>query len=269
MPPLQDPESREDRESQTTTATSDSNNGRTLVHNYEIRQGNALKLMESLAENSIDAVVTDPPYSSGGLHTTMKRGPTHDKYMQTGAKTRRPDFYGDARDQRSYFRWSVWWMSEAYRATKPGCPLITFIDWSQLPLVCDALQVAGWTWQGVAVWDKTRGVRPQLGRFRQQAEFIVWASKGKMTADKSTGSHPGVFTVAPLRGPKLHQVGKPEDLMTDIVAITPAAGLILDPFAGSATTGVAALRTGRRFLGFELHKEYADIARKRLAKMAH
>ena len=54
-----------------------------------------------------------------------------------------------------------------------------FIDWRQLPAATDALQWAGWIWQGTAVWDKGNS-RPQKGRFRQQAEYIVWGSNGDM-----------------------------------------------------------------------------------------
>ncbi len=49
-----------------------------------------------------------------------------------------------------------------------------------LPTLTDAVQSAGWAWQGIVVWDKTPACRPQLGRFRSQAEFIVWASCGLM-----------------------------------------------------------------------------------------
>ncbi len=53
--------------------------------------------------------------------------------------------------------------------------------------------------------------------------------------------------------------------MEQIVRIVPAGGLVLDPFAGSGSTGLAALRAGRRFLGFELSIEWAEFARRRIA----
>ena len=53
-----------------------------------------------------------------------------------------------------------------------------FTDWRQLPATSEALQVAGWIWRGVAVWDKTEGVRPQKGRFRNQCEYIAWGTNG-------------------------------------------------------------------------------------------
>ena len=68
-------------------------------------------------------------------------------------------------------------MAECGRVLRDGAPGLLFTDWRQLPLTTDALQCAGFTWRGVAVWDKTEGVRPQLGRFRNQAEYVVWAAR--------------------------------------------------------------------------------------------
>ena len=67
-----------------------------------------------------------------------------------------------------------------------------FIDWRQLPAATDALQWAGWIWRGTAVWDKGNS-RPQKGRFRQQAEYIVWGSNGDMPINRPVPCLPGVF----------------------------------------------------------------------------
>lgn len=67
-----------------------------------------------------------------------------------------------------------------------------FIDWRQLPAATDALQWAGWIWRGTAVWDKGNS-RPQKGRFRQQAEYIVWGSNGDMPISRPVPCLPGVF----------------------------------------------------------------------------
>lgn len=133
-----------------------------------------------------------------------------------------------------------------------------------LPTLTDAVQVAGWTWQGIVVWDKTQGCRPQRGRFRSQAEFVVWASRGPLDARAHPVVLPGVFPVHPSPSEKQHQVGKPEALMDALVQIAMPGGIVLDPFMGSATTGVAALRSGRRFVGVEMSAGYFDLAAQRL-----
>ena len=64
-----------------------------------------------------------------------------------------------------------------------------------------------------------------------------------------------------------HPTVKPVDLMEYLIRIySPANGIVLDPFCGSGTTGVAAIRTGRQFLGIELEQEYASISESRLAQ---
>ena len=117
-------------------------------------------------------------------------------------------------------------------------------------------------------WDKTAAARPVLGRFRQQAEFIVWGSKGPMSTDRRCNIEsnvlPGVLCHRVNARDKHHVTGKPTALMRDVVRICEPGGTILDPFAGSGTTGVAALELGYRFLGCEMSAEYAGIAKRRL-----
>lgn len=63
----------------------------------------------------------------------------------------------------------------------------------------------------------------------------------------------------------MHQTEKPLQLITDLLEIVPKGALVLDPFIGCGTTAVACLQTGRRYIGFELSKEYHAIAEKRVA----
>ena len=63
---------------------------------------------------------------------------------------------------------------------------------------------------------------------------------------------------------KLHMTGKPIQLMRELVSIVPPGGHILDPFAGSASTGVACIETGRRFMGVEVTQHYYDVSVERL-----
>jgi len=238
---------------------------------WHLERGEALSLLQGLPSASVDAVVTDPPYSSGGQFRGDRSGRTGLKYVQTGVEVQRPDFSGDTRDQRSFEYWCVLWLSEAARVAKPGAPLCVFSDWRQLPVVTDAVQAGGWVWRGVAVWDKTEGTRPRVGGFRSQCEYIVWASNGPMDEDvgKVVGCLPGVFRHSVLQDDKFHQTGKPTPLMADVVKVCQRGGVVLDPFSGSGTTIVAALNTGRRGIGFELTQEYSDIAKARCAAAAN
>lgn len=228
-------------------------------------QGEALAALRDLPDASVDAVVTDPPYSSGGAFRGDRTNAPTAKYVPTKEVVNfHPTFTGDNRDQRSYGYWSALWLSECLRITKSGGVLCVFSDWRQMPVTTDAVQAGGWVWRGVAVWDKTQGIRPTSGRYRQQAEFIVWASNGPMPVDYSRPSLAGVFQHAPFRG-KLHIAGKPEGLMDDLLAIVPAGGTVLDPFMGSGTTGVAAVKAGLDFIGIEMDNHYYSVAERRIA----
>lgn len=156
------------------------------------------------------------------------------------------------------------WLSECARVLKDGAPVLLFTDWRQLPLTTDALQIAGFTWRGITVWDKTEGVRPQLGRFRNQAEYIVWGSKGNMPLDRRAPVLPGVIRESVRRADKHHLTGKPTELMRQLVRICEAGGRVLDPFAGSGTTLVAAQLEGFEAVGIEMTDQYAAVTRDRL-----
>ena len=120
---------------------------------WEIIQGDALKVLSGFAPGTFDAVITDPPYASGGRTQAEKNKSTAKKYSNMGDHAP-PPFDGDAKDQRSWTRWAAEWLYDARKICKPGAPVCMFIDWRQLPAATDALQWAGWIWRGTAVWDK-------------------------------------------------------------------------------------------------------------------
>lgn len=229
-----------------------------------------LDLMAELPDGIVDAIITDPPYCSGGQSASDRILAPSKKYVGSNTKISRPEFAGDNRDQRSWIAWCELWLREAFRMARPGAPVCVFTDWRQLPATTDALQAAGFVWRGIAVWDKTEGARPQMGRFRNQAEYLVWGSKGAIPAEmaREIGVLPGVFRAAVRQADKHHMTGKPTDVMRSIVRICPVGGVVLDPFAGSGTTGVAAMLEGRRFIGCEVIPEYVEIAQGRLAEAA-
>lgn len=226
--------------------------------------GEAFRILRDLPTASVDAVITDPPYSSGGFTRADRSDPAINKYVQHGTKIERPDFAGDNRDQRAYLTWCTLWMAECLRVAKPGAPVCIFTDWRQLPTTTDALQCGGWVWRGIVPWDKTEASRPQLGRFSSQCEYVVWGSAGPLPERPELGALRGLIRQAVERDDKPHITGKPTAVMQALARICPRGGLILDPFCGAGTTGVGALLEGRRFLGIEITCEYDAIARERL-----
>lgn len=233
----------------------------TLVH------GEALRTLDRLPTGCAAAMITDPPYSSGGFTRGDRMASTTNKYVQTATQLERPDFAGDNRDQRGYLHWCSIWMAEALRVVEPGGSLLVFTDWRQLPTTTDAVQAGGWIWRGIVPWDKGEGTRPRRGGFRAQCEYVVWASAGALRVDHEEYL-PGWLWATIKAEERLHITGKPVALMRELVKVAPPGSLIVDPFAGGGTTGVAAIEQGRRFLGIELTAEYAELAANRLASAA-
>lgn len=235
---------------------------------FQLHLGNAFHHLPSLPSESIDALIADPPYCSGGLFASDRTRDPVTKYEQTGVKVSRATFDGDQKDQRSWTQWCSAWLRECYRVLKPGASFAVFSDWRQLPALTDAVQMADFIWRGIAIWDKTERTRPALGRPRNQAEYIVWGSKGSMPSRKGTPVLPGVHREPVLQRDKHHLTGKPVGVMKWLCGLCPPGSVILDPFAGSGSTGVAALLTDRQFIGIERDQHYHQVASKRLAAAA-
>lgn len=241
---------------------------------WTLHEGDCLELLPTLGAGGFDAVVTDPPYSSGGLFRSDRANFTTDeKYTVSEHAGRLPNFSGDNMDQRSWQSWCYRWMAECRRLLRPGGYFLCFSDWRQLPALTDAVQWAGLVWRGVLVWDKTEAAKaPHTGYFGYQCEYIVWASNGPLErkatlADGGEGRMPGCFRKAVNARDKLHQTGKPTDVLRWLVRCCPPGGVVLDPFAGSGTTAEAALREGRRAVLVEREAAYCDIIRRRMAEV--
>lgn len=226
--------------------------------------GDALEVLRALPNDSVDAVITDPPYCSGGRSINAKQQGTGRKYEKN--QYERPDFVGDEKDSRGWLAWCGLWISECYRILKAGGYFISFCDWRQLPTATDAIQIGGISWRGIAVWNKGPGSRaPHKGYFRHQCEFLVWGTKGPCDT-QGEGPFPGCYEYHVKQSDKYHMAGKPTPLMAELCKIVPEGGIIVDPFAGSGTTCVAAKQMGRQYIGIEKMEEYYKIAGERLSR---
>jgi site-specific DNA-methyltransferase (adenine-specific) len=221
-------------------------------------QGDALQVLQTLPENTVDALITAPPYSTGAVTLAGKQASPEAKYQNSRTIRRYPGMLGDGKDQRSFLTWAVMWLTEAWRVVRPGAPVLVFTDWRQLPTVTDAVQAAGFHWRGIVVWNKLCG-RPMLGEFRRDAEFIVFGSKWRYRP-YSRHCLPCIYSHAVNPARKRHISGKPLPLLVELMRIVQPGGTVLDPFVGGGTTAKAAKETGRKCIGVELSPEYARIA---------
>ena len=198
--------------------------------NWRILHGDTLKLVKGFQPGIFDAVVTDPPYASGGTKQNERNRTTNQKYSSMKAENALPDFDGDNKDQRSWTHWMAEWLYDVRKACKRGAPICLFIDWS---------------------------------RFRQQAEYIVWGSNGPMPINRPVSCLPGVFRYGNPQN-RIHVTEKPLQLMKDVIQICEPGGLILDPFAGAGTTILAAAESGYQAVGIEVTDAYYKLGSDRV-----
>ena len=227
-----------------------------------IERRDSLSALRDLPDESVDCLLTDPPYSSGGMHRSDRNARTSVKYQRSVADVK-PDFFADNRDQRSYTQWCALWLSECHRVLKDGAAAMVFTDWRQIAATVDAVQMGGFVYRGIVPWIKP-AARPQKGKFTASAEYCVWSSKGGMRNDGPCLR--GYFEKAPEpTRDRIHSTQKPVPLIEHMLGICPEGGTVLDPFMGSGSTAIAAVRTGRHFVGFEVSEEYCRLANERVA----
>ena len=230
-----------------------------------IYHGDVLEVLASI-ENSVDAVITDPPYASGTRMEAHKSasGAMLRNNTERGVKTRFADRPIEL-DQMTTtgFIWLMRAVGQACRGLLPdGASFLSFIDWRQWPNLVGALETCNFRVQGMIVWDKGHF---GLGNgFRSQHELICHASKGVPTIhDKGCGNVLQFSRQEPVD----HPSPKPPGLMERLIeVVTPPGGMVLDPFMGSGTTLLAAKALGCKAIGVEIEERYCEVAARRLAQ---
>lgn len=238
-----------------------------------IWHGEALDVLGRFDAATFDALLVDPPYSSGGMFRSDRMTDPAVKYRgwsHSPDETRKPiaqygSFGGDCRDQLTWVKWCAAWGSETLRVSIPSAVAFHFTDYRQLPATCEGLQLAGWTWQGINVWNKGVG-RPMKGRPRNHLEYVVWATNGAHKGPED--DYPSALIDCPTvgRNERQHVTQKPVALLSELLRIVESPTHVLDPFVGSGSTLVAAKSLGLKATGIEQDERYCEIAASRLTQ---
>jgi|TARA_R100000501_G_C2613730_1_gene107694 DNA modification methylase len=209
-----------------------------------------LEGMKKMEDNSVDCIITDPPYSGLNSKSRGKGRFSQDKHH----------IAFDDMSERSFLLFIKPIFKELYRISKLGGHLYCFTDWKQLRNMMDILELSSWKLVNLICWDK--GNFGTGTGYRSQAEYILVFSKG--LPNKFNIRNVG-NVIKSKRQNKLHPHQKPDELINIFVKNSTKEGdFILDPFMGSGTTAVACKQLGRNFIGFELSKEYVEVANNRL-----
>ena len=238
---------------------------------WELRLGDCLDPatgMASLPDKSVDHCITDPPYEAEA-HTLQRRTKSTFVGVATSGeatgmlpKVKAIDFAPITEEHRDLSAYEIGRLSRRW--------MLVFCQAEAVGYWREALLMGGATWKRSCIWVKPDG-QPQLTGDRPGMgyESIACAHAPGRSTWNGGGKH-GVYKFmkqqpSDSHGGVEHPTRKPEALMDALVRdFTDPGDLILDPFAGSGTTGVAAIRLGRRFIGWERDPKYHAIAMKRL-----
>lgn len=229
---------------------------------YELHHGDALEYMEVLADASVDHVITDPPYSAH-VHANVGAVKTRPMDRSKGAGRITDLGFGHMTDEAMA-------RSAHHFARIARRWVLVFTDVESVPKWRTALEGAGLDYVRTGVWIKP-GAAPQFSGDRPGVGYesvVVMHQPGRKRWNgggrHAVWTHPVVST-----NDRVHTTQKPEALMASLVGdFTDPGETILDPFAGSGTTGVAALKVGRRFVGVEADATHHATASVRLAAAA-
>jgi site-specific DNA-methyltransferase (adenine-specific) len=237
---------------------------------FRLYNGDSLKLLRRVPTESVDLVFADPPYflSNGGM--TCKSG-----QMVRVDKGRWDESQGVDAD----FRFQAAWLKECQRILKPNGSVFVSGTRHNIFSVGFAMQRLGYKLLNDIVWYK-RNPPPNLAcrYFTHTSETILWAARDersrwtfnyqlmkRLNGGKQMKS---LWSILPPnkaeKAEGKHPTQKPVELLERIILAASHPGdLVLDPFCGSGTTGLAASRLGRRFVGIELDPEFVDLTTRR------
>jgi len=207
------------------------------VYNRVI-QGDCTAVLKTLPGESIDFVLTDPPYFV--------------RYRDRSGRTIRNDRYpGQILDA----------FNDMYRVLKPNSLCVSFYGWNRVDSFFSAWKGAGFTPVGHIVFTKTYASAQRFLRYSHEAAYVLAKGRPELPADPLNDVLPWHYS-----GNYNHPTEKSVDTIKPIIeAFTKAGDVVLDPFAGSGSSLVAAALLRRQYIGIELEQKYCEHARRRLA----
>ena len=243
-----------------------------------IHRGDCIEVLRSLPDASVDMVFADPPYN-----------------LQLGGDLLRPDNSKvDAVDDdwdkfasfADYDAFTRAWLTECRRVLKPEGSIWVIGSYHNVFRLGAAIQDLGFWVLNDIIWRKSNPMPNFKGtRFTNAHETLIWAARSReqkrntfnyaalkafnedtqMRSDWTLALCTGEERLKDADGKKAHPTQKPEALLHRVLlAATRPGDVVLDPFFGTGTTGAAAKRLGRRFVGIERDEGYAKLAEKRI-----
>lgn len=211
-------------------------------------QGDCLDLMKEIPDESIDLILTDPPYNASNSNISFKNG---------GYKTLNADWDKNFKPRE--------YIEESKRILKTGGGILIFCSQH---LIAENLMELGKDWfMQLLVWHKS-GMPSICKMYDFCTEYVIWGrKKGKQYVFNRQKNNKNIIKINTCSGVERagHPTQKPLEIIKHFITIhSNKDDLIFDPFMGSWTTARACMDLGRNFIGAELSAEYCEIGRQRL-----
>jgi len=217
---------------------------------------NNLNALSDIPDNSIDLILTDPPYN-------ISRKNNFESLNRAGID------FGDWDKNADLLTW----IDEVPRIVKKGASIIIFNDWRNLGDIAERLEKNGFVVKDIVRWEKTNPMpRNRDRRYIVDYEFAIWAVEkhDKWTFHRQSDKYDRSEIRVPItsKAEKMlgsHPTQKPIKLMEELLLQhSNENDIVLDPFMGSGSTGVACQNLNREFMGIELDETYFKIAENRI-----
>lgn len=229
-----------------------------IAEGYKLYNDDCIKLMKKIESNSIDLVVTDPPYK------TTKRGGTGN----TGGMCKKKEFRSGNGGFTHNDVKSTDYIPELYRILKENSHCYIMTNHINLQETLNTATECGFHFIKSLIWDKGNKIMGQC--YMSQFEYILFFRKGKHKKINNCGTS-DIISIPNKKtkdknGNNLHDVEKPVRLMEVLIENSSnEEDSVLDPFMGIGSTGIACMNLNRKFIGIELDENYFNIAKNRIA----
>lgn len=227
--------------------------------------GDTIEIMKGLDAESIKVIVTSPPYNlKNSTGNGMKDG--RGGKWSSAALLDGYDTHGDSMPHDEYTKWQRDCLTEMVRLLRPDGAIFYNHKWRvQGGLLQDRNDiVAGFPVRQIIIWQRNGGINFNQGYFLPTYEVIYLIAKSDFKLTPKANALGDIWKI-PQEKNNPHPAPFPLELATRCLESV-GEGLVLDPFLGSGTTGLAAETLGLQWIGIDLSEKYCDMARKRIEK---
>ena len=238
------------------------------MQNIQLHNADCLDILKSIPDKSVDLIVTDPPYLIS-RQTNFDRGGSWNSLNDTKHRKTPPKFDFGEWDKKELDLFFLF--SQYYRVLKRSGSIICFYDIWKISDLKNAAETAKFKQLRLCKWEKTNPIpiNSKLNYLTNGTEYFITAVKGSKPTFHSEYDK-GIYTYPICSGTErtAHPTQKPLNLISALIEKhSNNNDLILDPFMGSGTVGVACKNLNRKFIGVEIDTNYFSIAKQRIYNM--